>query len=1137
MEQNYMERMNLDIAPALTPHAYEINRQPASAAAFIASACDPRQSVVVEACAGSGKTWLLVARMLRLLLAGTEPAELLAITFTRKAAQEMRERLLSLLRDLALLSEPEIHVLLQERGVPPHEMAHALAAARGLYERVLSSPQALSIDTFHSWFAKLIQIAPLASGVPHGYTLTDTTSELLSEAYSTFMQSVNDDGNADLKAALLVLYDSIGDFNTRKLLDAFIDKRAEWWASTQHQDPAQEPLPLEWLRALCGDDAETDARLGLWNDAALHKRLLNITWLLGQGTKRNQERAVNIESALTAGASLDNFARLLTQFCDDKGAPRGNDHRRGQLSKVIEANLGEGGGATFEREFIDLSTTLLQLERRSCEPQVLAINAALFTAGAAYLERYQAIKAERRVFDFADLEWQAYRLLSNEEHAAYLQSRLDARYKQILLDEFQDTNPLQWHIVQGWLNAYGDDGGKPGIFIVGDPKQSIYRFRRAEPRVFQAASAALAAQGAALLRTNQTRRNASAIVDALNTGFTPNPIFQPQTTLAAHTGTVWRLPLIRRAEQAAADMDTDMGNAAATVTATPMIRDPFTTARDEQEDARRRDEGNAVAQAILHAKHTLAAQTKAPVRWSDVMLLVRKRTHLGAYEGALRAAGIPFASDRRGGLLRALEILDLIALLNFLITPGDDLALAHVLKSPLFDASDADLITLAQRTEPGWWTRLQVAANDGASAPLMRAVRLLTHWLEIAPQLPVHDLLDVILHQGDLIARTAQAVQPLLRSQAIGNIEAFVALALNLDAGRYPSLPKFIDALRTLQNQAGNDAPDEAGIDAALDAVRIMTIHSAKGLEAPIVVLLDANNSEPARDDLGVLCDWPQDAAAPMHFSIFGRQSERGAARDALFAAEEGFKQQEDWNLLYVAATRAKQILIISGVAAAKNAQADGSAANSWYDRLCDVEEMLKIPTKADPASAPQPEQAIADSFLLSLYEPPSLAVPTTPQDSSIDDANSDAVAEGIALHALLERLTHACAWPITIPTADAIANWLRCPVALAATVRIQAECILSQAHLEHFFDPAQHHSARNEMEILHDANVLRLDRVVVFEQEVWILDYKRNYLDSERITYQAQLAGYRAAGALVFGGKTLKSALITVDGRLIELD
>ena len=156
----------------------------------------------------------------------------------------------------------------------------------------------------------------------------------------------------------------------------------------------------------------------------------------------------------------------------------------------------------FEVEFESTGEALKKILRRSMEPKVIALNRSLFIVGAAYLDIYQAVKAEQRVFDFADLEWQAYRLLTNEEHAAYLQSRLDARYKHVLLDEFQDTNPLQWSIVQAWLNAYGDDSDKPSMFVVGDPKQSIYRFRRAEPRVFSAARTVLVAQGADFLRTN-----------------------------------------------------------------------------------------------------------------------------------------------------------------------------------------------------------------------------------------------------------------------------------------------------------------------------------------------------------------------------------------------------------------------------------------------------------------------------------------------------------------------------------------------------------------------------------------------------------------------------------------------------------
>lgn len=1098
-----------------SPRAYEINGKASDAMQFTRVACDPARTVVVEACAGSGKTWLLVARMLRLLLAGTAPSELLAITFTRKAAQEMRERLLQLLHDLALQPDHVVRDLLLERGIDEAELPRVFTAARRLYDRVLSSPQSLSIDTFHSWFARLVQIAPLASGVPHGYTLTESTGELMMDAYSRFMQSLNEPEQAATKGALLTLYQMVGDWNARRLLDAFVDKRAEWWAVAQ-KDPA---APLDALREMCGDDGIVDARLALWDDEKLLGRVKSVAWLLGRGSAVNQKRATAIEMAVGAGAGIESFNALCNEFFNDAGEPRKNQKTK-DLTKAIEQNLGVDGINAFDDEFIAIGEELRQLRKRSTERQVLALNEALFAAGSSLLEHYQAVKAEQRVFDFGDLEWHAYRLLTDADHAAYLQSRLDARYRHILLDEFQDTNPLQWSIVRAWLAAYGDDAQKPSVFVVGDPKQSIYRFRRAEPRVFTAARDMLCALGADVLRTNQTRRNATAVVDMLNECFYGNPIFAQQTTLGAEGGVVWRLPLIHREGRTEEHV------------ASFALRDPLTMPREEEEDARRFEEGRAVALAIHDAMRELSAGSERKPKWSDVMLLVKKRSYLTAYENALREADIPFVSDKRGGLLESLEVADLIALLSFLITPGDNRSLAHVLKSPIFDASDDDLIALARRNEATWWKRMQELAANGASAAIRRAVELLDRWLDAAPHLPVHDLLDLILHQGQLVERYARAAQPMVRAQVLGNINAFTELALNLDAGRYPSLQKFIDALRLLRNGVANESPDEATVDAGVDAVRILTIHSAKGLEASIVVLVDANHSEPARDDLGILCDWPQDADAPTHFSCFGRTHERGAARDTLFAAEEEFKRQEDWNLLYVAITRAKKMLIVSGVAGARGTLDDGTVEGSWYYRMQKAVpqyEFQQVQERAVDAT----QVASADEFSIPVFDPPALP---PRQDTTEREVHTSAIDEGIALHALLERLTQASVWPVHVPDATQVARWLRCTNAIAATVREKAMHILSQPHLEAFFNPTHFRSAHNEMEVMSGNESMRFDRAVVCEDVVWILDYKRDLLDSERAAYQEQLLRYRNMAQQVFPGKSVRTALITADGRLWEM-
>lgn len=1151
--------------------AYEFNGRAVDAANFTQAACDPYQSVVVEACAGSGKTWLLVARMLRLLLAGAEPSELLAITFTRKAAQEMRHRLMELLRELALADENHSRTILLERGVAEKDLPTSLPRARALYENLLSHPQGLAMDTFHSWFGRLLQIAPLNSGVPHGFSLLESASSLQREAWGQMMQGLGlqvDENEQDkasersqIKQELRYLFETLGDFNTQNMLEAFLEKRAEWWAVSCEDGSMVNPeLPLSQLRDLMGEDGRRDARLQLWSNDTLLERIAQIAVCLGKGSKINQTRAQKIETALTTAREVfrqhgpiepAHFEALATEFYANDGSYRKNRHTK-ELLKAIEAWMGANNEHAFDDECNAIAEALKEYARRSQELDVLRVNQALFSVGQYYLECYQELKSAQRMLDFADLEWQAYRLLRNEEYAAYLLGRLDSRYKHILLDEFQDTNPLQWNIVSAWLDAYGADHERPTVFVVGDPKQSIYRFRRADPRVFIAAQELLAQQGAAILKTNQTRRNAPRVVEVLNQAMLGNGMYSPQTTLSSKEGEVFRLPLIQHEISATpVDPSTDDMQETSQLTAEdgtrPAInkknpfplRDPLTTPSEEEEDLRRYQEGKQVAHCLLELRQRERAEG-SELAWSEVMLLVRRRSHLSSYERALREAGIPFVSNRRGGLLQTLEISDLIALLNFLITPGDNRSLAHVLKSPMFSASDDDLIMLAQGQESQWWKRLQhIAEQESANDNVfVRAYRLLDQWMQAAHDLPVHDLIDRILHQGDLVARYAQCVAFGERQQLIGNLTAFTELALNLDGGRYPSLPKFIASLKEYDKGAETESPDESNVASGLDAVQILTIHSAKGLEAKVVVMLDCNHSEASKDNVGVLCAWPLKEGEQKHFSVFGKTNERGAARDALFQAEAIQAAQENWNLLYVAVTRAKEMLVVSGIAsdkkAAQDAELPGVAEGSWYQRFA------HLPEAVFQVQAPNQSLAAAQDFAIELFTPPDLSLPAPELVAPM----SDEQVEGIALHALMERLTQLPrvgeSWAGVVPQAEVISQWLPCALSVAKIIREQALNILQNIDLAHFYDANQHSSARNEMDIMNEGVLMRLDRVVVFQKharkcadEVWVLDYKRRLLESERDAYQQQMQTYRQALAAIYPNRVVRSALILADGSL----
>jgi len=1070
------------------------------------AALDPRNSVVVEACAGSGKTWLLVSRIVRLLLDGVKPGEILAITFTRKASQEMQARLRDWLYELASADDKQAREFLRQRAVAEADIEHLLPRARSLYQQFLLTQPGITISTFHGWFMQILQRAPLNAGMAGGVQLVEQTAELWQEAWQTFLDGLQGQPDGESAQAMQVLFKEYGLSNTQKMMRAFANKRSEWWAYTAGQ---RDPLAyaLESLRAELDVDMAFDP-VGDWGMCSNSEEVLFafVHQLAGNGTEKQKEKAKEIEHAWADTVPEARFDQMWPLLFTQSGEPRKLKQTKNQNEAIFAVALN------------NLQASLQEVRDTLAGQQAYRLNEAALRCGAALLDTYQTLKQRQQLLDFGDLEWRVRQLLNNSDHAEYLQYKLDSRYRHVLLDEFQDTNPLQWQILQAWFAASAAVESTPTVFVVGDPKQSIYRFRRADARLFGVVRGFLQQHYAAhYLSQNETRRNAPAVLAAVNGVFDGLHGYADFEKHQAHqTDLPGHVEIFPLAETVETEQHASTGRALC-------LRNPLTTPLAEDQSGARENEAEQFAAHIAGIVANWSVQEKGVARraeYRDIMVLVRRRTHLKMYEQALRSRHIPYLTSRRGGLLDTLEALDIQALLTFLITPFADLQLAHALRTPVFSCSDDDLMLLAQDEEGGsWWLRLQrISQSDLASAELQRAHRLLLGWLVLADKLPVHDLLDRIYFEGDVQNRYAAAVPEALRATVSANLQAFIEIALNVDAGRYPSLPGFLRELAELRKADDSEAPDEGKVSQTGNAVRIYTVHEAKGLEAPIVWLLDTNVEPPADKGFDVLVDWPTSAERPAHFSLYGDKASRGAAREHYFEQDVALAATEDLNLLYVAMTRAKQALLVSGNGV--------GIEGTWYDRIANVmQTTAENPLQALQAAA---SHEVEPAPSLSLDERLTRRLPTGKRK----DVMIDAQHRGIWLHGLMQHL----APPDAMPDAKVLQRQLGIPEEQMLALWQQAQLLLNSPHLARYFDPQQYRSACNEMPYVNaNGEMKRIDRLVEFDDEVWVLDYKLG--DSEDAArYRAQILEYRSAMQAVYASKTVRCALLFADGVLSEV-
>ncbi|MDA8329553.1 MAG: UvrD-helicase domain-containing protein [Betaproteobacteria bacterium] len=1087
-------------------------------------ALNPSHSVVVEACAGSGKTWLLVSRIVRLLLSGADPSTILAITFTHKAAGEMRTRLYDWLRFCASADEEEVRAFLHQRAIPEDEMVVQVERARNLLETVLTAQPGLRLLTFHAWFFDLIRSASLSSGLS-GYTLTEHTGALRAQAWAQLVQTLERAPASTLTNDMQALLEDIGLHSTRALLHNFLQQRSDWWAYTEGQaDPAA--WAARQLCAQCSGNMESDIAAECLTQAGFHTQLRLYIEQLALSTERRQRLANNIADTM-ADVELDKprqFERLCELILTK--------------NKAVNGTFKPGTSPATQSLYaahIAVSEVLVQAWQKSVDQRAYHFNLRTFRLGEALLHHYQQVKQQQRVLDFSDIEWQAARLLSNVDEADYMLHKLDARYRHVLLDEFQDTNPLQWRILQTWLNASEQSGTHPDIFLVGDPKQSIYRFRGAQAGLFQLVTDRLRNQHAQYLSQHYTRRNAMPVIDTLNACFAQlhHPLFVThQVHDTARPGRVEVLPIVELALSAAVTVDaaSSIAMASQPITGHSPCRNPLLTTPPDEEETQAHELEAAqltrrIAQIVGHwVIEDSDTALPRPARYSDIMILVRQRTHLPTYETALKRASIPYSSNRSGGLLDTMEIGDILALLRCFIDTDDNLALARTLRSPIFNASDDDLqrIRLHQRNsgQNSWWHNLVNLMSEDSI--LGHAAENLQAWRTLSTQLPVHDLLDRILSDTDLPARYTANVPAVLAHSVQANLHAFIALSLSLSGGRYPSLPRFLNELEQLRAYP-DEHPDEGEPLLHEEAVRIHTVHGAKGLEAPIVWLLDAGGRKTRGQHYQVLSHWPADAPRPQHFSVLGKQAMQASWQQNALEQDAQAAEIEALNLLYVAMTRARQVLLVSA--------ANDSDHNNWHRII--------------RTALPESQGFVGTDFNMTVpdtwlpirppTQPVTIAWPTNLVPVGQRREPPDSISEfGTLVHRLLELAT----------ATDC--NLSRVQGLFGAHPRWQeawqiCQRILNAPHLQHFFLPAEYRRAHNELTyVRQDGHIGRIDRVVEFEHEVWVLDYKTGTsLNAAQLLteYREQLSEYRDAMQICYPGKTVSCALINQQAELVRMD
>ncbi len=1117
---------------------------PARVIASQRQAADPARSVWVAANAGSGKTHVLTERVLRLLLSGVAPESILCLTYTKAAAAEMRKRVSARLAQWAVADDAVLAADLGRlEGRSP--TASEAARARTLFAHALDTPGGLKINTIHAFCEAVLHRFPLEAQVPIDFAVIEDEERagmVLRARETVLAEGLN--GDAQTAEAVGTLFDMLSD---KSLTDAIDEALAQG----------------RKLRPLLADRAAAKARL---------RRLVRMP--KGE-TTASIRAAIAAETLLTPAVRAD-VQRLTPgiaggkRFEDRLATINWSNPDPEQLIKTftteegtIRKSLLKADAARADPDLADIiaaeADRLAGLVARLVRASLVARSDALLDVLGAITARYEAEKRARSRLDFDDLIDRIGQLFANPAYADWVKYKLDSGIVHILVDESQDTNPEQWRVVREIADEFFSGAGaveRPRtIFAVGDEKQSIYSFQGADPALFGQTGSDYARRARQVEKPfervplHTSFRTLSGILSAVDTAFAadrlrqsvlapPDLPVQHESARADQGGMVTLWPPIKEAEP---DLDLSQW---------PREPAPLTSSAAAQVADR-------IATEIRHwidSARPLGPRGRA-ITANDVLVLVQTRGPL--FREIIRALirkGLPTPGADRLAVTGHIAVLDLFALADVLLNPADDLQLAALLRSPLFDVSEDDLYALAQPRPRGQslWSALAEAERDS----LRNAYVQLHAWRSRLDFERPFEFFSTVLYAAGGLKRFHARLGP-----EVDDVFAqFLDLALAHEQTAQPSLQGFLAAMRSRDISIKRELAEVGG------GVRVMTVHGAKGLEAPIVIVADAV-SQPAPAKL------PHVYIEEGPLLVLAGSKEHTPETLAFRQAEQARVEAEYWRKLYVAMTRAEDELYLTGALTRR-----GTLEGSWYEAVsaalspaaetvCDAEgtpvaivypaqRPSPAPVTAHPvATAPFPAAlvlpAVPAEQSVPILRPSSAFVPADRSrvlETSLERLSDPASARevGTALHALLQHLPGLPRARWAEVAARAAQQLLPHAPEAQAPLAAKALAILEHPALAPYLGP----DSRAEVPFLVDAFrkgqpvrlAGRIDRLVVTEKTVLILDYKSDaYVpasaDNIDPAYVIQLGLYALVAGQLFPHRQVRAAIFwTALESLMEL-